>query len=41
MKRLVIQKMVAVQLDEVCRALVGSDVLLVIVGEESFEDVVD
>ena len=28
-------KMVAVQLDEVHRALVGSDVLTVIVGEES------
>ena len=33
--------MVAIQLDEVYRELVGSDVLTVIVGEESFGDVVD
>ena len=33
--------MVAVQLDEVYRALVGSDVLTVVIGEESFGDVVD
>ena len=31
----------AVQLDEVYRALVGSDVLTVVVGKESFGDVVD
>ena len=33
--------MVDVQLDEVYRALVSSDVLTVIVGEESFGDVLD
>ena len=33
--------MVYVQLDEVYRALVGSDVMTVIVGEESFGDSLD
>ena len=33
--------MVAVQLDKVYIALVGSDVLTVILGEESFRDVMD
>ena len=33
--------MVAVQLDEVNRSLVSIDVLTVIVGKESFRDVVD
>ena len=33
--------MVAVQLDEVYRALVSSDVLTVIVGKEYFGDVMD
>ena len=33
--------MVDVQLDKVYRALVGSDVLKVVIGEESFGDVVD
>ena len=34
-------KMIDVQLDEVHRALMGSDVLTVIIGEDSFGDVVD
>ena len=33
--------MVAVQLDEVHRELVSSDVLAVFIGQESFGDVVD
>ena len=33
--------MVAVQLDEVYRALFSGDVLTVIVGRESFGDIVD
>ena len=37
----VYSEMVAVQLDEVYRALVGSDVLKFVIGEESFRDVVD
>ena len=37
----VYSEMVAVQLDDVDRALVSSDVLTVIIRQESFEDVVD